>query len=304
MKGAKNFTEPEMTPEEAVVNALNEQGFLFHHKILDVLRAPSVKKKLKHEWHVEASEVPVALPTGDHETRIDLVLRHGQNENSLWRAVVECKRATKDYKRWVFFGQTEWSAGPGQNQYFFHKAQLVGTWHRNNMPEPPLHHWIERCPSQRNCPVFDYGVEVKLSPPNRDKKSSATEAIESAFNQVTLGVSGLALRLASAHHLTYRIFPIVVTTAELFSLNYSTRWVPIETGMLSPQNIELKPMRWLAVNHRVRDAVSRHPGSSSTKSIDVAVELASKQVRTVFVVQSTRLHEFLAWTENHLPLKQ
>jgi len=64
-----------------------------------------------HGWHVEASEVPVSLPNSE-ETRIDLVLQHGRDPNNPWRVVVECKRAARDFKRWIFFSETSYGRGP------------------------------------------------------------------------------------------------------------------------------------------------------------------------------------------------
>jgi len=40
---------------------------------------------------------------------------------------------------------------------------------------------------------LDFGVEARIEPPaNRDKRVSATDAIEDALRQVTLGQTGLA----------------------------------------------------------------------------------------------------------------
>lgn len=300
MSGTKKDKEPEITPEQLVVDALNEQGYLLHHKVLDVLRSHSAQERPNHRWQVEASEVPVSLPNGD-ETRIDLVLRHGEHEKSLWRAVVECKRSAKDFKRWVFFGQNEFDTGPSPRQYFYHKTTFQNAGHRSELQ---IDHWVDRCPSIPDCPVFDYAVEVKLSPPGREKRVSATEAIESACDQVTLGLSGLALRLAAADHRTYRLIPIVVTTAELMTLDFSVKAVPIQSGTLKADDVTLKPVRWLAIHHRVRDAVSSLPQKVSTKVIDVGWSLAQKHVRTVFIVQTPYIHDFLTWSQTHLPLKQ
>lgn len=300
MQGSKKEKEPEIMPEQAVVDALNEQGYLLHYKVLDVLKEHSTQKKPQHGWQVEASEVPVSLPSGD-ETRIDLVLRHGEHEKSLWRAVVECKRSARDFKRWVFFGQNEFNNGPSPRQYFYHKTTFQNSGPKG---EPQIDHWTDRCESHSSCRVFDYAVEVKLSPPGRDKKVSATEAVEDACDQVTLGLSGLALRLSAGGHLTYRLLPIVATTAELFSLGFSVKKVPILSGTLKTEDVSLKPIRWLAMHYRVRDAVSGLPQVHSSKLIDVGWSLAQKHVRTVFIVQTPYLHEFLAWTETHLPLKQ
>ena len=92
------------TPEQVVADALNEHGFLLQHKIAGILRSGNDRNH-KHNWHIEASEVPVSLPNGE-ETRIDLVLCQNAITRRTWRLLVECKRSARDFKRWVFFGES------------------------------------------------------------------------------------------------------------------------------------------------------------------------------------------------------
>ena len=88
--------------KEVIAAALNEQGYLLHHKVLSVLELAKHDINSGHSWIIDASEVPVSLPN-DKETRIDIVLRYGGEESMPWRVVLECKRAARDYKRWIFF---------------------------------------------------------------------------------------------------------------------------------------------------------------------------------------------------------
>jgi hypothetical protein len=279
-------------PEDLVAAALNEQGYLFHCKVLEILQSPSPKDGARHDWRLEASEVPVSLPNED-ETRIDLVLRHGANKADPWRAVVECKRSARDYKRWVFFGETSCSQGPSSTKYYFERADLSGTWdHRG---EPPLMHRVEPRDASPDCPVFDYGVEVRTNREGSDKRSSATTAIEDAFQQVTLGQAGLARWLRAKCVLNFRLVPIVITTAEVVSAQFPLSCVSPDQGKIEPSDVRLHPRQWLATNFRVSDIISQYSRIETHRQTSLEIDLAARQVRTVFVVQAASLHEFLAW---------
>jgi hypothetical protein len=287
--------------EEVIAAALNEQGYLFHHKVLDVLHTARQESRSGHNWVIDASEVPVSLPN-DKETRIDIVLRHGGEEAVPWRVVLECKRAARDYKRWVFFADDDPSSGPSMNNYYFERAHLVGSWdHRD---EPNMWHGVEQKAVSKICPVFAYGIEVRLDRPGNNKKCSATEAIEEAFQQVTLGQTGLALKLRSACTLNFQLLPVVLTTAELMSVDFDTKRVSLEHGTLDQRDLKIKPRKWLAVNYRISDVVGRHSRFTAPASRSIVTTLNSRQVRTVFVVQAAHIQPFLSWLEQTFPNPQ
>ena len=289
----KQKSEEALTPEEVVAQALNEQGYLFHHKVIQVLRPSS---GTKHEWFVEASEVPVSLPNGN-ETRVDIVLRHCPNQpENPWRVVMECKRAARDYKRWVFFADAKHANGPSPGSYYTEHARLAGSW--DGQGEPVMSHFTEPVTASSECPVFDFGVETRI---NRDKKSSATEAIEDSFRQVTLGQAGLAFKLRRACALTIHLIPVVVTTAELMSAHFDTDKVSLDRGTIDPKDLTLASRKWLAVNYRISDVVSQFSGFTGNRTTSIAEQLVSRQVRTVFVTQAEHLQPFLEWLEKYFP---
>ncbi|MGO8835993.1 MAG: hypothetical protein ACLQAH_04960 [Limisphaerales bacterium] len=294
----KNKNEEALTPEEVVALALNEQGYLFHHKIIQVLQPPSGIKDFKHDWIVEASEVPVSLPNG-METRIDLVLRHTPKKDNPWRVVVECKRADPRYKRWVFFGDSKFVEGPWPNSYFTEHAQLANGW--NGEGDPNLSHYTERKEAHADCPVFDFGVEAMIERPGHNKRASATDSIEDAFQQVTLGLTGLGFQLKKAHATYLYLIPLVVTTAELMSVHFHADKVSLAGGMIDSGNLKLEPRKWLAVNYRISDVVSQFSGFTGNRTTSIAEHLVARQIRTVFVVQAENIQPFLEWLEKYFP---
>lgn len=291
---------PAPTAEEVVSTALNEQGYLFQHKVIRVLQSAPVTGIKKHEWYVEAAEVPVSLPNGD-ETRVDIVLKHRYHQpDNPWHVVMECKRAARDYKRWVFFSNIQYAKGPSFNHYYTEYARLSGGW--DHQGDPPMAHTVDLVGAAQGCPVFDFGVETRIEPPtNRDKRASATEAIEDALRQVTLGQTGLANTLRRAHALTIRLIPVVVTTAELLSAQFDDEKICLDSGKIDPKDLKLEPRKWLAINHHISNVVSQFSGVNTNLTTSIAQHVGSRQVRTVFVVQAEHIQPFLEWLEKQFP---
>ena len=287
------------TPEEIVCAALNEQGYLFHHKIIEVLQTPNEPNGFKHGWYVEASEVPVSLLDGT-ETRVDIVLRlRVRQQESPWRVIIECKRAAPDYKRWLFFSKSEQSKGAGSGSYFIERGDLDRGW--DTQGEPPMARRTTAIPATDECPVFEFGVEAKIERPNNSKKFSATEAIEDALRQVTLGQAGLAVKLKRGRATCVRFIPVICTTAELMAAHFDSETVSLDRGMIEPKDIKLEPRNWLAIQYRISDAVSHSSGFSDNLADSIANQLVTHQFRTVFVVQAKSIKPFLQWLEIKFP---
>lgn len=273
---------------ELVANALNEQGYLLHYKVVSMLESSSARGAFDHDFHIDAVEVPVSIPNGD-QTKIDIVLRPQASKSGIWRIVVECKRASRDFKRWIFFGN------PSVQSFFVEAAQQSGNW--NCQGDPPMMQHVERLPIAAGCPIFEYGVEARINRLGSNQRSSATDAIESAFQQVMLGQVGLSLKLREMHETHFRLFPVVVTTATLMSAAFDLEHVSVDLGTIDERDLTLEQRPWLAVNYHVNDVTNRHSKLTTNHNHDLALEIAGRQMRTVFVVQAPRLHEFLHWLE-------
>jgi len=161
-------------------------------------------------WQASAVEFPVSfgLP-GTFETRIDMILRDGRDPSSPWHLVVECKRAHPDYKQWVFFDRRDRVTKPGPDGLFIQRADFTGSW--NHQGRIPLTQRIDRVAAPKECPVFNFYVETRLNPPKSGQRASATDAIEQAFRQASIGIVGLGRILHGMNRHYFRLLPIVVT---------------------------------------------------------------------------------------------
>lgn len=164
-------------------------------------------------------------------------------------------------------------------------------------------HRIENFVQSEECPIYCYGVEARLNRPKEKKRVSATEAIEEAFQQVMLAQIGLVLRLKRTRQLNFRVLPIVVTTAQLYSAEFSTEHVSEESGTINASDLKLTKREWIAVNHRISDVLCEQSRLSINRTNDLAADLVAAQIRTIFVVQSAHLRKFLSWVAQELKMQ-
>jgi len=291
-------TQQAVPAEEIVALALNEQGFLLQQRILEEIQIPA-RGALAHGWQVRAVEYPVSVGSG-RDTRVDIVLTDGTLGQACWHLVLECKRAHPDYKRWVFFDRTPREAIRG-DCYFIETADLGGTWAPHERPEPPMTHRIDARPAAHHCGIYNFYVEARLERPNSGRKASATDAIEDAFQQVTLGQAGLGRRLREMHNLKFRTVPVVVTTADVLVADFGARSVSLERGNLQAENLKLAPHPWVAVNFRINDSLVRSGMITSNTGRDVAEDAFCRHLRTIFIVQAKKISAFLEWFERDFP---
>ena len=277
-----------VSAEQAVTNALNEQGFLFaqivREKISNRLAGDT---DTQNEWQFVTHEYPVTAVDGS-QTRIDHVLRKYD-----FHLVLECKRANPDFKKWVFFQEAEERAvesGVFIESAFFRQRPVV---------PHSVNHQVHRFPMPPPCKVFNYYVESAI---HREKQQwSATKTIEDAFQQVMRGHSGLMGKLMSFDsHTNPRCVPVVVTTAELIEAQFDANKISLGHGSLDSSEVKLSALEFCAVNYHADDqlAVNSAHASGSRRAIDS--DLAFWQIRTVFVVHATAINSFLSWAGKNL----
>ena len=294
VKAPKKPHQPVQETEEAIAAlALNEQGFLFQQRVLETLEGAT---DAQSDWMVRAVEYPVSfgLP-GSFETKIDMILGGRGSNRDPWHLVVECKRANRDYKRWIFFDQKIRLNGLSHTSMFLQRADLSGGWDHSSQPLPPLTQRVEKLYAHSDCPIFNFYIEARINRPNSGQRASATEAIEDSLRQVCTGLVGLAVDLRRMKSTSHRLMPIVVTSADLMSAEFNTAKVSVERGHILPENLTLKPQKWLAVNYRIDESVAQFAGLTTNTPSNVSEALWTQYIRTVFVVQAEHLLPFLKW---------
>jgi len=273
-------TSNDQKAKENIKNALNAHGFLFQQRVHDEIENGD------SGWSVEVAEVPVMAQDGT-ETRIDLLLMSGSN----CYLCVECKRASPEYKAWVFFDDKQLIQKSGTGSLFIETIEQNLCAHRTR--DKFRHYTQNRKWDEIGIRVFNYYVECSLG----NKKRASTEAIEVAFHQVLCGTSGLVEKLVQMHSsdsYTYQVIPIVVTTAELYHAAYAPGDIDIITGTIELDKFKIHPKPYLAVNYHAGEGLGLDRHCFAGDKPDTIVEdLLGRNMRTVFVVQSKKTNDFL-----------
>lgn len=276
--------------EQLISRAMNEHGFLFQSRLLQLFGS-------KVPWKVVATEVPVASVVTGEETRIDMVIeRAGPLVGAPWQGVIEAKRSHPDYKYWVFFDESPRLANQRESILYIQSTKpgndgrggITSEKHNMGIPKPS------------DLRVFNYYLEAKETFSGKGTRSATNSTIEEALGQVALGSIGLATKLEKLRKNFHRMLPIVVTTAKLFAANYKTDEVTLDRGEITPEKLSLDSLDWACVNYAIGDKLANSAHLTTNSGANLAEEMSLRSLRSVFVVQSTKLLEFLRWFNEEL----
>lgn len=274
---------------ELLLNALNEQGFIFQEACKHCL------EEVQTGWKVKAFEYPVSLQGND--TRVDIVLRNSDSDSpELW-ALIECKRADPEFVYWLFgspglpFGDASCSA-------------LGFSCLSTRSDEPfcirklvePLHFGISTYDAKN-------WTEVKR---DSSRRISNTENIEKAFAQVLTGTAGFAeehLEQRYKHRHTFKTFfiPIVITTAKLYVAEYKPKDVDLETGTISKEKVHLSPkgqppeeLEWMLIDYGAGENVAPSIIPEDYMCLDPGKLQEEYKTRSIFVVNAKSIISFFS----------
>ena len=235
------------TVHEQVVRALEDHGHPFQQRCLaEIVNNAS-------GFTIESKEYQVSVAGQD--TVIDFILSHAAP--TPFYLVFECKRANLQYVRWVFANARELL-----NREDFFLTTKIG--YQLPRGSKRIHFKTAKLRLIKTPPVIisDIGIEVANQAP-KNKKSGITENIYSACQQVLTGISGLAREHAS--HVTRSgaeevllpqyFVPIVVTSAELFVVDYSSSDVSLESGTLDLEKSTTQSVPYLISDVPVREGI-------------------------------------------------
>lgn len=275
---------------ELLLNALNEQGFIFQEACKHCL------EEVQTGWKVKAFEYPVSLQGND--TRVDIVLRNSDSDSpELW-ALIECKRANPEYVYWLF-------GSPGLPSVDASCSALGFSCPSVRSDEPfrirklvePLHFGISTYAAKS-------WMEVKRNP--KKERTSNTENIEKAFAQVLTGTAGFAeehLEQRCKHKATFKTFfiPIVITTATLYVAEYKPEDVNLETGTISQEKVHLGPngqppeeLEWMLIDYGAGENVAPSIIPEDYMCLDPGKLQEEYKTRSIFVVNSKSITSFFS----------
>lgn len=262
--------------------ALNIHGYGFQYRVAKEIE--SLHAQAKIQWYISAIEYPINIH-GKH-SRIDLILKHNYRNTYI---VVECKRANPAYSDWVF------SRSPYSNpvQYsrlsFAEEISIVDSGEvRSSI--------VNLASSNR---IYQIGLELKTDKKG-DRFGSMSDQIEKAATQACLGFNGLA-DIFSREQDSFGgsksiiLLPMIVTSANLFSSSVDLGKADINTGEISPDDIDIERVDWLNLHYHQSPGL-KHSIESSHENKRLNDSLYHEYVRTIPVLHPDGLHQYLCST--------
>lgn len=284
--------------EKEFSDAINETGIPFQDKCLDIVSKFGRGNEL---FFRSFPEVPYTHPRtkgsqlGKSGTIDFLAISVHQGVSShvppRIYLIVECKRANPKYKAWIFPSM--------QDKFHEYSGFLVGSYYHEILGDknlekqcylaelkkvifPSLGYNTERN-FQNVAQGFEYNYETKKI--NRDDNK---EKIDAFLKQVNTGLSAFLSEPIDMKIINdvpkkekgLLFLPVLVTTANLYTVGYNPEKVSITNGNVSPDEIKINEnVPWLTYNYPLPDYLI--PGTGEEK-------------RSTFIVNANSFDKFLS----------
>jgi len=293
MEKSQKQKEPSATfGIQEAADALNEQGFLFQQVIREEIKNGQ-KEQQQQQWVIAANEYPVTAADGS-QTRIDLLLNHVRMKNVY--VCLECKRPNPKFRTWLFFDRDT-------PRLFIEDGRMEPG--RSYDTSKPIDY--RQCISSQfqvtDISIFNFYLEATKRSSNSGKASN-NETIEKALRQLIAGHSGMMNKLRSYERSDgmsfYRSIPVIVTTANLFEAEFDCKNISLNNGMIEESSLKLVSQKFCAINYHPDDSLSIPRQYSNYIKGDVLADMNFYQTRTVFIVHSSTINDFLFWAAEHL----
>jgi len=238
------------TQDEWTIHALNIHGVFFERRCATLVADTT-------GWRVLATNYPVEFPPPNgpwrgKESCLDIWARRDSDRQLVVDALIECKKANPDFVNWVFFPKADC---PAPSPFSFARAD-------NKSKEEGSDSWSTQISLSRgttNISIANDAREVrgdytKYQGNNKTKTSNA--AIQEAAYQVASGTRAIVHEesalldkaRASPHHpsppWSAKVYiPLIVTTAQLFLVDFKSQSVKLDTGEIDLDDAALIPVK-------------------------------------------------------------
>ncbi len=250
--------------EEKLLKIVNSSGFPLQIGIQNLIE----KQGRDYGWEILSSEHPWHNVETGNNGFIDLVLK---SIDDIYRIVIECKRV-RDTK-WIFLV-------PSSKEKKRRHAIFWNTKIKNKKTEN--FGWVDVAIDPES---FESEFCIVLGQDNKSKPM--LERIAAELVEATEAVAYEEYQLIKEEsYATNNYFTVIVTTAELHVCKFNPEDISITNGELDTAEFEVVPF--------VRFRKSLTTKQKSLKGIKSIKDLNKAKERTVFVVNSLNIEEFIA----------
>lgn len=284
--------------DDWTVHALNIHGVFFERRCAEEVAAIT-------EWQVVSTNYPVEYPPPNgpwrgKESSLDIRARKQLPSNQTLDIQIECKKANPDFVNWIFFPKRgNLAAAPFRT--------MVSS---NEMPESGTGPWSTTTFMQSGTAEVLVATECRevrgdyVSQKGGNKTKTSNASIQEASYQVALanraivGEDGQLLNRAraSGQHATppwtrKTYIPIIVTTARLFKVVFTTSDVALGTGEIPPSAVTLEPVTSVLYEYPLPKHLQHTPADPLPALLGSEFESFTRM--DILVVQAESLTEML-----------
>lgn len=225
-----------------MLEEINGTGIFLESRVHSFLSAQERFRSTREYSYSTESRINDRIPVIVEGT-VDVLATTMVNNGSSVCLSIECKRARKDQKHWVFEKRI---TGSEIYKFIYHNndQRNRGVSFDLNLNLPSL--------GYGGMKYFDQAIKVfEFNESTGNISRNNSEITYRALKQANEPIKALApvpeiifsyLEVGGANIL---FVPIVVTTANLFMLNYSTEDISWETGMVQINKLDLQPKEWI-----------------------------------------------------------
>jgi hypothetical protein len=290
-------TDPQ-TQHEWVVRSINIHGIFFERWCQSVVEEAD-------GWSLDAVNYPVEFPPPNgrwrgKESALDIRASRDLGDQRL-SLLVECKKNNPEFVDWIFFQK------PGKRSSKKFIVSVVG----NTLRDPPARGWTTTSglqPLTSTFPIADEARETRADYVEHrnsgTKTKTANAAIHDAAHQVSLATQAvihedtvLSQRLSDVstsaqppwHEKLY--FPMIVTTAKLFTCEFDPKEVDPGTGEVAADAVTILPTEAVVFEYPLPRHLQSDPRDIGASYREGRVDEFTRQ--HIIVVQSRHFPTFL-----------
>ena len=272
---------------DSFAKVINRHGYSFQYSVLK--KASELSSEGRSNFKFEASEFPVEVQGTN--TRIDFILRRHYSSRFNFNAfflIAECKRANPALSNWCFVKAPYIHRSNWGNTERLLTESLIRNDDGSTVSLTQQAFIIEN--------PYHIGFEVR-SNQKGDSCGESGQAIEKAASQVLRGVNGFVKTMRKENPLwendkSVNFLPVIFTTANLFVSDVDLSSADLQTGDLKVSDEQIKPVDWLYYQYPMSVGL-KHSIDSLNESVDVSSLLMNDYLRTILVVNSTGIENFL-----------
>lgn len=289
-----------VTQDEWTVHSLNIHGVFFERKCASVVAAVP-------NWRVVSTNYPVEIQgriaAGKGvDSSLDVWARRADTDGFVLDALLECKKANPDFVNWVFFPKTSGISTPE----YTHTRTLTKSETESESNPKWTHEVVVKSGTTSEF-ISNDSREVRgdyVRNLRGDKTKTSNASIQEAAYQIAIAQRAIVQRdsvlLAAAQKATGTQTPpwkakaylsIIVTTANLYRVNFDIDDVNIDTGEINTRSATLSPVNSLIYQYPLPHTLQHTPLDSMIGLDDTNLDLFSRM--DIIVVRSVHLRTLL-----------